>query len=250
MPLISISAVSHEQLHLITELLNDLQFHCKHYSIELIITINVNENVSIDLSAYNFPIRIIKNLKPMGFAENHNQAFVMARGEYFCVINPDIRLCSNPFPPLVKSLVDNDKIGVVAPVIINDSGVIEDSARRYPSPVSILSKLFKNFFKVRLNVRPVGDSRYDWVGGMFMLFNVHAYKAVNGFDDRYFLYYEDVDICARLVIMGKLVLYCRESTAIHLAQRASHKSITHFRWHIASMLRFFFSRVYWRVLWR
>jgi N-acetylglucosaminyl-diphospho-decaprenol L-rhamnosyltransferase len=88
----------------------------------------------------------------------------------------------------------------------------------------------------------------DWVGGMFMFFPSAVYKQVNGFDERYFLYYEDVDLCARLTNLGFKVVFCPASKVIHLAQRTSHKSIKYLRWHLSSMLRFFMTPAYWRLL--
>ncbi|PUE56776.1 hypothetical protein B9Z36_10875 [Limnohabitans sp. Rim8] len=246
--MISISIVSHMQMNLVINLLDDIERVCKLEKIEVILTLNVGE--SLDLLKYSFPLSVIKNNRPKGFGENHNQAFKSAKGSFFCVMNPDIRLTDNPFLPLVRCLTEGVDVGVVAPVILNDSGLIEDSARLFPSPVSIFSKVISKLFRKSALSRPVSNKSYEWIGGMFMLFKVDTYSMVNGFDERYFMYYEDVDICARLTSMGKLIVLCEESSAIHLAQRASHRSLRHLRWHIISMLRFFLSSAYWRVLWR
>lgn len=246
-PVVSISIVSHMQMNLIVNLLDDIERFCGLEKIEVILTLNISEN--FNSLKYSFPLLVINNKTPKGFGANHNQAFEFAKGQFFCVLNPDIRLNNNPFLQLVDCLADDD-VGVAAPVIFNDLNLIEDSARPFPSPVSIFKKVLKKIFNESVGVRAVSNERYEWVGGMFMLFNIDTYRLVNGFDERYFMYYEDVDICARLTNMGKRVVLCQSSNAIHLAQRASHRSMKHLRWHVSSMLRFFFSNAYWRVLWR
>lgn len=246
--MITISIISHMQINLVINLLDDIERICKLEKIEVILTLNVSEN--LDSLNYSFPLSVVKNKRPKGFGENQNQAFKLARGSYFCVMNPDVRLNDNPFIPLVRCLIEDVGVGVVAPVILNGSGLIEDSARPFPSPISIFSKLINKLLRKPALGRPVSNEPYEWVGGMFMLFSVNTYRLINGFDERYFMYYEDVDICARLTNIGKKVVLCHASSVIHLAQRASHRSMRHLRWHIASMLRFFFSRAYWQVLWR
>ena len=96
-PEISISVVSHAQIGLVMDLLNGLQAHCRGLRIELILTLNLEEILPFDPATYSFPITVLGNTLPKGFAANHNQAFSHARGRHFCVLNPDIRLHSNPF---------------------------------------------------------------------------------------------------------------------------------------------------------
>lgn len=247
--MISISIVSHGQISLVKELLLDLQKYCSKTSFEVILTLNIVEFLGAEFDACNFPIKLIENNLPQGFGANHNQAFKFARGQFFCVMNPDIRLNNDPFAALMNGLGD-DAVGVIAPIILNDRNLIEDSARLFPSPISIFFKLVNKLFNKSVKGAAVVNQSYEWVGGMFMLFNMDTYKLINGFDERYFMYYEDVDVCARLTNMGKKVVLCQSSSVIHLAQRASHRSMKHLRWHIASMLRFFFSKAYWCVLWR
>jgi GT2 family glycosyltransferase len=83
---------------------------------------------------------------------------------------------------------------------------------------------------------------------MFMLFKPDLFSAVDGFDERYHLYYEDVDICARLKIAGYRIMACPTVSVIHSARRESHRNLRYMKWHLQSMLRFFLSRTYRRAL--
>jgi GT2 family glycosyltransferase len=81
-------------------------------------------------------------------------------------------------------------------------------------------------------------SNPDWLAGMFMLFTKAGYQALGGFDENFFLYYEDVDICARIWKSGKKLRYCPDVSVIHDARRASHKNLRFFKWHFTSLIRF------------
>jgi GT2 family glycosyltransferase len=239
--LVSISIVSHGQSLLVVDLLRDLASLAK-VDLEVLLTLNIPESLTIDLAAYPFRMTVINNAAPKGFAANHNQAFRSAHGDYFCVLNPDVRLISCPFAALLDCL-NNPAIGVVAPQVLSPSGHIEDSARRFPSPGKIFAKLFGN-------TRPLDYPQQheafpvDWVGGMFMLFPRQIYQDISGFDERFFLYYEDVDLCARLCLARLQCWLCPVAQVVHDAQRSSHRRLKYLAWHLRSMLRFFLSPVY------
>jgi N-acetylglucosaminyl-diphospho-decaprenol L-rhamnosyltransferase len=244
--LLSVSVVSHCQLDMISDLLSDLERYCFLTPLEVVLTINIAEINKLDIGLYSFPIKIINNEQPKGFGANHNQAYIAALGSYFCVLNPDIRLVADPFPALMSVLQD-EKVGVCAPLVVNKDGAVENSARRFPNPWTVLKRFIsgKKASDYVIAQEPVLPG---WVGGMFMLFRSETYREINGFDERYFMYYEDVDICARLTNLRFKVVLCTASKVIHLAQRTSHKSLKYLRWHVTSMLRFFMTPSFWHLL--
>ena len=189
---------------------------------------------------------MIRNPEPKGFGANHNAVFKRMKGQYFCVVNPDIRLRKDPFPQLTQVL-DDRQAAVAAPVICNAQGHQEDNVRYFPTPASILAKSLGLWPHIEY---PHGTRPFDcdWVAGMFMLFKPGLFSAVGGFDERYHLYYEDVDICARLKIAGYRVVACPGVSVIHSARRESHQNLRYMKWHLRSMLRFFLSRTYRRAL--
>lgn len=245
--MLTISVVSHGQRDLVHNLLSDIALYCGQQAIEVIVTLNTPEALPFEASDYRFSLVVLENSTPLGFGENHNRAFARASGDYFCVVNPDIRLCSDPFIPMLTGFEDTT-IGVVAPMVMGEEGQVEDSARRFPSPLKILCKALRG---CRGADYPYGHEMVypDWVGGMFMLFPYHVFKSLGGFDRRFFLYYEDVDICARLRLSGYEVALCPAARVIHIARRSSHRNPEYLKWHLASMLRFFCSRVYLKILW-
>lgn len=245
---ITLSVVSHGQIAMIAALLQDVAANCQQTALEVILTLNISEDLPASLNQLPYSLLILRNESPLGFGENHNRAFKHAKAPYFCVINPDIRLASDIFPSLMDGLQD-PSCGVIAPLIVNGVGAIEDSARKFPTPFKILCKVFGG---CRGQDYPVGSAPLepDWVGGMFMVFRRDTYALLGGFDQKFFLYYEDVDLCARMRLRGLRVVMTPGVQATHLARRSSHSSAVYSFMHIRSMIRFFTSMVFFKVMWR
>jgi len=232
---VCVSVVSHLQAQLVAGLLGDLAKHCPDH-IELVLTINADEPLPFGLRDFGYPIELVRNESPRGFGANHNAAFRLSRRQAFCVLNPDIRLDADPFPALLAEL-GRDRAGVVAPRIVDPAGRTEDSARRFPSLWSLLAKAIGRASPLDYEIGTATFSP-DWMAGMFMLFAADAFRAVDGFDERYFLYYEDVDICARLRAASYAVRLVPAVSAIHHARRASRSDWRHRSWHAQSVLRY------------
>ena len=239
-PLLSVSIVSHGQLALAEALLRDLA--PVTLPLEILLTLNVPEDARLPSHP---ALRITRNTAARGFAANHNAAFQLARGEFFCVLNPDVRLRAEVFEPLVERLRADPRLGVVAPRVLSPDVAVEDTARRFPTAWSLLLKLFGVERRMAIAAR---DMAYpDWVAGMFMLFPRQVFQQAGGFDPGYFLYYEDADLCARLRKLGYRVGYCAELSIVHDAQRTSRRNPRYLRWHLSSMLRFLVRRALGRL---
>ena len=235
--MITVSVVSHGHGRMVAELLGDLAGIPE--VTRIVLTLNIPEPMPAIPPSLQQKLTVIENSSPKGFAANHNTAFKHCKARYFCVLNPDIRLQKNPFPALMNALVARNA-ALVAPLVVNSSGIVEDSMRLFPTPLRLLKKAL-GLSRGSYAVRP-GDAviAADWVAGMCLLLHAETYRELGGFDEEYFLYYEDVDICARAWKRGMSVIACPSATVVHDAQRASHRSLKFLRWHISSMLRFFY----------
>jgi N-acetylglucosaminyl-diphospho-decaprenol L-rhamnosyltransferase len=236
---VCVSIVSHGHGAMVERLVNTLLGFSEVG--KLILTLNVPESLIIPDDSR---IKWLENATTKGFGANHNAAFQMCREEFFCVLNPDIEFLGNPFPILLEAL-KLERAAVAAPLVVSPAGLIEDSIRYFPRPIALLMKfLFK------------ADGRYsaksgqeiffpEWCAGMFLLFRSQDFERLGGFDEHYFLYYEDVDICVRVWQQRMRVVACPKVSVVHDARRDSRRSLKHLRWHLASMMRFF-----WRHLGR
>ena len=221
---------------MIIQLLDQLA-GCPMNIAKVVITQNTNSDKPIK-NKYPFEMTVLKNLRPLGFAANHNQAFQFCETSHFCVMNPDISIINEPFEALLSCFEDLS-VSVVAPIIIDKNGKQEDSARYFPTPLGLVRKMFSSYD----GTFPIDNHDSiifpDWIGGMFMLFSTKKFEELAGFDEKYFLYYEDVDFCARSWQYGyKTVLYTGVKV-VHDARRNSHKSLKYVKWHLTSMFRFF-----------
>ncbi len=244
--MISISIVSHAQNAMVNRLLADLAVIEPRLEYAIIVTENIPDEVEIVRDVAGKDVRLIRNASPQSFARNHNNAFKKADGKYFCVLNPDVRWVQPVFAKLLTH-IENGGVEIVAPLVLDSIGVAQDSFRRFPTP----GELFRRRF-LHLGLEPMAFVRGefanpDWVAGIIMLMPAVVYRELGGFDERYRMYFEDVDFCARAKLAGKRIGVDTGVAVHHEAHRSSRKSWRYFLWHVLSAFRFFTSPVYRQI---
>ena len=234
--MIAASIISHGHGIMTYRLVSQL-LECPEVS-KIIVTHNVPEDIVLPEDAR---VVIIHNSSPLGFSANQNQAFNRAKEDFFCVLNPDIVLTENPFGQLVD-VMKGTGADISAPCVTSPQGRIEDSVRRFPTFIGLLAKALRlSTERIHFDAssKPVHP---DWGAGMFMIFRRESYARLGGFDEGFFLYYEDVDICARAWSLGMKIVVCPSVSVVHDARRESHRNLRYLRWHLASMARYFWKR--------
>ena len=229
---ISVSIVSHGHGGMVGRLVGQLLAFPE--VAQIILTLNIPESLVLP---DDDRVTVIGNMEPKGFGANHNAAFACCTQTFFCPLNPDIEFDRNPFPVLSAALGDQ-RVALVAPLVKSPDGKIEDSMRHFPTPGSLLTKAFGGSDGRYVVREGQADFAPEWVAGMFMLFRSRDFQDLGGFDERFFLYYEDVDICVRVWQKGMKILACPKVSVIHDARRDSRRSMRHLRWHLGSMARF------------
>lgn len=231
--MITASIVSHGHGPMVNKLILQL-LECPEVS-RIKVTINIAEKFEyIEVSN---KIEYINNATPKGYGANHNYAFRLAESKFFCVLNPDIELVTNPFPSLLATTMELGA-DLIGPIVLSKSGGIEDSMRYFPTLKTLFRKLIyddQGRYPFEVNERFIYP---NWIAGMFMLFVSDTYKKIGGFDEAFFMYYEDVDICNKVLNGGGLIVGDFSTSVIHDARRASRKNFLHLKWHLASMLRY------------
>ena len=230
--MITVSIVSHSQRDFIEILLNDLVFY--ENINKIIITINVPESDYEVPKQINHKVIFIRNKHKKGFGANHNSAFKLCETNFFLVLNPDIRIHNLDFIELINEFRDR-RVALVAPQVVNVTGELEDNCRDFPTFFSLLKKIF-----IKPNVQGFDvPSNVDWVAGMFMLLDVTKFRKMKGFDsNRFFMYYEDVDLCFRIKNSGYKVIFNPNVKVVHEARRESRRKIKYMKWHLYSMFRY------------
>lgn len=242
MPLVDISIVSHGHGAMVGRLVGALEEFPEVGKI--IVTRNIEDSDGVVEAPR---VMIIKNEKPKGFGANHNAAFLHSNSDLFCVINPDVEFFGNPFPDLIGAS-EISGAAIVAPLVLNSLGHLEDSFRHFPTIRQLTIKLFPFKGNIYSGI-PDDILAVDWVAGMFMLFRSTSFEGIRGFDERFFLYYEDADICTRLWKSNAPVIVCTQAKVVHDAQRTSRRKFQYMKWHVSSMVLYFWKH-WWRLPWR
>jgi N-acetylglucosaminyl-diphospho-decaprenol L-rhamnosyltransferase len=181
--------------------------------------------------------RALHMLQPSGYGACVNHAVSHTRGEVFAVLNPDILLEDETVPGRLEQLMRNEHVGIAAPSLRLPDGSLQDSARNFPTLPDLITR--RRFAARHGEIQTSGP--VPWVVGAFMVFRRAAFEVVGGFDESYFMYFEDVDICWRMRRAGFSTVLDTSAVALHDHQRASRGPVWHprTRAHIRSALRFY-----------
>lgn len=254
-----VSLVSHGHGELVVESLHSLAASVSGAAVNMrvLLTLNLPEpalQAAVQAQDWPFELVCVHNAKPLGFGANHNQAFAQCVAEsglpdWFVVMNPDI------FWP--KGAADfwqglshwPRDVGLVCPGQVDVAGLPQDFARRLITPWGLSLRVLRRALgSSPSGVAPTVDQA-DWVNGACMVWRGAAFAQLRGFDERYFMYCEDTDICLRLQLAGGHMCAAGVSV-VHDAQRQTGRSARHLRWHLASLLRLWCSGAFWRYAWR
>lgn len=240
-----VSIISHGHGAILANLLNDIQNVGIAHQARVIVTLNIPEPEAIRTEEWKF-VEWIHNQNPKGFGANHNAALKDAVENYHIILNPDIRLTENPLPQLIETLNNHPDIGLIAPKIVNGMKELEDSARLIPTPWNVGVRGIKRLLKTAPSVNP--PAQPDWLAGMFYVITKEAFTRVQGFDQRFYLYCEDIDICLRLQNIDIGIFLDSRISVQHDAQRTSSRSLTYLMMHLYSLFRLWAAASFWQFL--
>ena len=171
-------------------------------------------------------VRLISNPENVGFARACNQGILASNGEYVVLINPDTLVEGDFFESLDKFFDENQKAGVAGPKIVDGEGNLQLSARKelnFVSGVLGRTSLFTRLFPKNPLVRRffpateelTGPTRVDWISGACMMARRRALEEIGPMDERFFMYFEDADLCWRAREAGWLVYYLPQVEVLH-----------------------------------
>lgn len=267
---LSIIINHHRTTETLLKCLDALKREIKTVEYEIIVTDSEAEEGMAGLISRKYPdVLYVGNLKNAGFSKIVNPAIEKARGDYFFIINADIILKNE------KSLIDmidylekREDAGVVGPKLLNIDGSIQQSYFREYTPLTILARrtLFgkTSFGKKYLDRFSYKDKtgglneplKVDWLMGSALLLERKRFEKIGGkFDERFFMYFEDADLCRRFREAGFKAVYYPSAEMTHYHAKASvgGKGIFDIfgnwltRVHIASYLKYLWK---WKIEWR
>ncbi len=219
-------------------------------NIELYVIDNSPTDV-IKASLEDLPISYTFYGSNAGYGRGHNKAFEQcATSKYHIIINPDIIVSPLAIEALKSFMDANPNIGIVSPKVLSENGSLQPLNKRNPTVLDLFVRRFipkslQHLIQHRIDHYEMKDVGYDdicdveCISGCFMFCRAQALRAVGGFDDRYFMYFEDFDLSKKIQEAGYKTVYYPHATVTHLWERASHKS-SRMLWVFAvSMFRYF-----------
>ena len=195
--------------------------------LEIIVVDNNSYDGTCEYLEDNFPsINIISNDENVGFGKAVNQGSELATGDYYLIINPDTIVEEETVSTLVKYLSKNKEVGMVGPKILNADGSLQLACKRsFPTVRVALPKILgldrifpssKWAGKYNLTyLDPDKDHPVDAISGSCMLISSDTFNKLNGFDEQFFMFGEDLDLCARVWESGQEVHYSSDTKIVH-----------------------------------
>ena len=191
-------------------------------------------------------LRIVANEQNIGFAKANNVALQRAHGKYFLYLNPDIQLEPDALNKLTLFMDATPTAVAVGCRMTDKDNRLLASCRRFPTLRIVCSRFLSwvpgtSKLLAYYEMKDVDHSvmqNVDWISGSLLLCRTELLKKIDGMDERYFLYFEDVDLCRTLRQFGSVV-YFPNVSAIHLTEHSSRKNFKLFSFHIRSALTYF-----------
>ena len=222
-----------------------------NYTKNLNFTLYLSDNNSPDNTAQflknkykdEAKVIVLENKENAGFGYGHNQVLSLIDSDYHFIINPDIIINENTITDIVQFMQNNSNVGMLCPKILNDDGTEQLLPASIPKLKYLVSRYLKIFSKweneyVKKDKRNTDVLNIEFCTGCFMVIRTDIFKKINGFDDRFFMYFEDADLTRRVNEISDVVMY-RKAEVTHKWHRQSSKSLKYFRIIITSMFKYF-----------
>ena len=223
----------------------DSLFLSKKISKVLIIDNSPKSNLSHIVKAYNF-VEYIQNRKNLGYGSAHNIALrrFLNTSKYHLILNPDVYFYTNVVDHLISLLEKDNKIGLCIPSVMYPDYTAQNVTKLLPTPLDLIFRrfLFLTHFFNRNYELPFHLCDHlceaPFISGCFMLLRISVIKKVGFFDERYFMYMEDVDFSRRLFRICKTI-YCPWEVIFHKHNKGSYKNLKLLFYHSVSAFKYF-----------
>jgi GT2 family glycosyltransferase len=244
MPVLSIILVSYNTAEFILSCLRSIEQCLPALAHEIIVVDNHSQDESWPLIRREFPgLNLMGNPTNVGFGRAVNQGFRAAKGKYILIMNPDVTLLPGSVEKALSYLEEHPEVALLLPKLLNSDGSLQFSCRTFFDVQTLLlrrtplRRFFTNHQVLRDHLMMDWDHEepreVDWGMGACMFLRKEEIQDENIFDERFFLYFEDVDLCFRLKNEGRKVLYYPEAVMVH--------------YHVRESARWFMNRAKWEL---
>jgi len=233
---LSVIIVNWNVKELLRECLNSIQGQFGDLNGEVIVVDSASSDGSQAMVKEEFPwVRLIANDENLGYPRGNNLGITASSGRHVLILNPDTVLLNNTLPVMVDYLNNHIDVGVVGPQLLNPDGSVQSSRRRFPTlltglfestwleplvPDSLLSRYYV------LDLPDDEENDVDWVTGACMMVPRRILDHVGLFDEAYFMYSEELDLCRRVCVAGWRIVYLPEAQVVHHVGKSSEQAVT------------------------
>jgi GT2 family glycosyltransferase len=219
--------VTYNSARLIGPLLAQLQRELAGLAAEAIVVDNASADDTVERIRREHPwVDLVASAENLGFAAGNNVAAGRARGRHLLLLNPDAMPAPGALAQGVALMDRHPEVGLAGGELRGADGSRQPSARMFPTlrdELFTLSGLAARYPSSRLFARldrrwadPEAAAEVDWIPGAFVFVRARDFAALGGFDERFFMYYEEVDLCRRLRAAGRKIQYWPELKAMHI----------------------------------
>lgn len=239
--MVSVIILSYNTAELLSKCLKALYTQVTDVSYEVIVVDNASQDTSVQFVKKNFKdVRLIESKENLGFAKGVNLGAKQAKGEYLIFLNSDTELQSG-FVQMIEEFARQKDAGIIGGKFENVDGTYQSSTGSFYTIFAVIKLLV---FGERFNAKKIENSTHavDWVSGGFMLISKALFEKLHGFDEHFFMYIEDTELCFRARKLGFKAYYSPHGVVRHIGQGSSNRSFAIVQ--IFSGLRYFYRKHY------
>ncbi len=234
--MIAVSIVSYNTSSLLKKLLENLSAQ-KEVKTEIWVLDNNSEDDSVEMIKKNFPkVHLSESKENTGFAKGQNILLKKIESPLILILNPDTRLENDSLSKMLHFMQSNPEVGIASSKVLDSKGNLTSNGGNFPYGISLLSWLFnfdkpgipsfhrndQDFYNLsEAKISSSASNQMIWVSGAFMMVRKEVLEKVNYFNEDYFMYFEDVELCYKALKSGYRVAINPNTQTTHLSGASS-----------------------------
>jgi len=243
---VSVIIVNYNVRYFLEQCIIGIQAGSKNLKVEIIVVDNNSSDDSCEMLQNSYSeVFLIRNSENVGFSKANNQAVEKAKGKFVLLLNPDTLIAEDTLEKLIKLNSSKTNIGITGVKLIDGSGSFApESKRGIPTAHATFNKLFGITSKrtgkyYATHLKPNDSGVVEILSGSFMFLKKEIYDEVGGFDETFFMYGEDIDLCYRVLLKGYRNYYLADTKAIHYKGESTKKDIKYLEYFNNAMELFY-----------
>ena len=253
---LSVIIVNYRVYHYLAQAIRSVLQAGAGMSLEIIVVDNSTDRPAMEEISRQFPgIIVIQNNNNSGYSKANNQGLLISKGKYILFLNPDTVLPQDALDRCVAYLEQHEPVGAVGVKMVNEQGrFLPESKRAFPAPLAALFKLsglaelfprsgfFNRYALGALNADEI--HRVDVLAGAFLMTRKELVVQLGGFDERFFMYGEDIDLSRRISDLGFENHYLGNIALLHYKGASTDKNSTVYQEHFYQSMNLFVEKYY------